>query len=151
MKELNENTFALEIMSSKKALVFFYREKGCSFCDKMKAPFEQLAAAADFDCFRYALGSAPDSVATKELVTSFPTFAAYVDGKFVGKRTGAMPIEKVLEAFDPEPAQNPNVPVEQMPLVHLLADEAALIDLIFPVKQKLLEIQAEIKRRRETV
>lgn len=147
MLELNEKNFK-ELTATGKVLVFFYREKGCSFCDQMKPVFEELEG--DFEKAKYELGPTPDTITTG-LVESFPTFAAYVDGKLVGVQVGAMSAEKVAQTFEngfPEkkPAQ---IPIEKASLAQLITDEMALIDQIGPMRKHLAKIQKEIEKRKK--
>jgi thiol-disulfide isomerase/thioredoxin len=144
MLVLNESNFNEALKENSKLLVLFYREKGCSFCDKMKPIFEAHSESAEEVCGMYALGNAPDSIATQELVKSFPTIVSYVNGQIMNVETGANVDLKKM--FAPK-----NIPVSQAPLAQLLADEAALIDAIYPMKLHLEEIQKEIKKRRELV
>jgi thiol-disulfide isomerase/thioredoxin len=141
MLELNESNFK-ELTATGKVLVFFYREKGCSFCDQMKPIFDSLAG--DFQKAKYALGQMPDSV-TSGLVEKFPTFAAYVDGQLVNKEEGAMSAEKLSAIFD----RKKSVKIEEAPLMTLMNDEAVLIDQIYGLRKHLNAIQKEIKARRE--
>lgn len=144
MIELNEENFKQALSENPKLLVLFYREKGCSFCDKMKPIFSEHSLESEEVCGLYKLGNAPDSVATAELVTSFPTIVSYVNGNIVKIAKGAN--VNLKEMFIPE-----NIPINKRPFGQLLVDEAALIDAIYPMKQHLSEIQAEIKLRRENV
>jgi thiol-disulfide isomerase/thioredoxin len=141
---LNESNFNDALKENPKLLVLFYREKGCAFCDKMKPIFEAHGESSEEVCGMYRLGNAPDSVATAELVKSFPTIAAYQNGQLVNVEAGANVDLKKM--FVPK-----NVPVSQASLAQLMVDEAALIDAIYPMKLHLEEIQKEIKRRREFV
>ena len=141
MLELTESNFKDAVQENPKLLVLFYREKGCSFCDKMKPIFIEHSANSEEVCGMYALGNAPDSVATRELVPSFPTVVSYVNGQIVKVERGAD--VNLKEMFVPK-----NVPVEQRPLNQLMVEELALIDAIYPMKKHLLEIQAEIGKRK---
>jgi thiol-disulfide isomerase/thioredoxin len=147
MLVLNEKNF-IDLTAAGKVLVFFYREKGCSFCDDMKPVFEELEG--DFLKAKYELGPTPDSI-TKGLVESFPTFAAYVDGKLVGVQAGAMPADKIAKTFENgfNEKKSEQVPLEKATLMQLIADEAFLIDQIAPIRVHLNAIQAEIKKRKE--
>ena len=84
--ELNEENFKQEVSAQEKILVFFYREKGCSFCAKMKPVVEQYAEnnVVGF----YKLGAQPDSINEEFPIQRFPTFYAFVDGKAVGIGAG---------------------------------------------------------------
>lgn len=148
MLELNEKNFKEELAKHPQALVFFYREKGCSFCDKMKPVFEQHNAP--YVKAKYALGQAPDSV-TQGLVERFPTFAAYAYGELIAKQEGVLSGEQLDKTFNPEAIKPKQVPVKQAPMAALLNDEALLLDQIYPLMLSLKEIQAEIKARREIV
>jgi len=149
--ELSEKNFK-EKTKAGKVLVFFYRESGCSFCDKMKPVFEELEG--DFVKAKYKLGQSVDSI-TNGVVQNFPTFGAYVDGVLVGTQEGAMSAEKCAATFDNgfivrKSAQAPaQIPVEKASLVQLLTDEAQLIDQLGPMRQHLNTIQKEIERRKK--
>jgi len=146
MIKLNAENFADTIMANPKILVFFYREKGCSFCGKMKpivAEYEKTNVVG-----WYELGPQPDSV-TEGLVKNFPTFVAYENGKMVGSQEGAMPLEKLALTFTPEKLPAKQVPIVKAKLLELLTEEANLIDSIVPLKAHLLQVQAEIKARRD--
>lgn len=147
MIELNEENFKEETVQGK-VLVFFYRESGCSFCDKMKPIFEELDG--DFVKAKYKLGSGPDSI-TGDIVKNFPTFAAYVDGKLVGTQEGAMSAEKCAATFvngfiESKPKQ---VSLDKAAYSQLLADEAFLIDQIGPMRMHLAKVQKEIAKRKK--
>lgn len=144
MLVLNEENFNEALKENPKLLVLFYREKGCVHCDKMKPIFESYSESSEEICGTYKLGNASDSIATQELVKSFPTIVSYVNGQIINVETGANVDLKKM--FMPK-----SVPVSQAPLAQLLADEAALIDAIYPMKLHLEEIQKEIKKRRELV
>lgn len=148
MLELNENNFKEETAKHPQLLVFFYREKGCSFCDKMKPVFE--SHNAPYMKAKYALGSAPDSI-TQGLVERFPTFVAYAYGEMIAKQEGVLSPEQLDATFEPEKLKPKQVPVKQAPMSALLNDEALLIDQIYPLKMALKEVQDEIKARREIV
>lgn len=145
MLELNESNFKEALGLNPKLLVLFYREKGCKFCDQMKPVFEEYSKKSeDVVCGMYKLGDMPDSIATAELVKKFPTIVSYANGNIVNVETGTgVDLSKM---FTPKA-----VPIDQAPLAQLLADEAALIDAIYPMKQHLLKVQAEIKKRKESV
>jgi len=148
MLELTEKNFKEELSKHPQALVFFYREKGCSFCDKMKPVFEAHNAA--YVKAKYALGAMPDSI-TGGLVERFPTFAAYAYGELIAKQEGVLSGEQLDATFSPEAIKPTIVPVKKAPLSALLNDEALLMDQIYPLMLALKEVQAEIKARRETV
>jgi len=144
MLTLNQENFNEALKENPKLLVLFYREKGCSFCDKMKPIFEAHSESSEEVCGIYKLGNAPDAIATQELVKSFPTLVSYVNGQIMNVEAGANVDLKKM--FMPK-----SVPVSQAPLAQLMVDEAALIDAIYPMKLHLEEIQKEIKKRREFV
>jgi hypothetical protein len=148
MIELNEKNFKEELSKHPQVLVFFYREKGCSFCDQMKPVFE--AHDAPYTKAKYALGSAPDSI-TSGLVERFPTFATYAYGEFIAKQEGVLSGEQLDNTFNPEAIKPKQVPVKQAPMSVLLNDEALLIDQIYTLKVGLLELQAEIAARKKIV
>jgi hypothetical protein len=148
MLELNEQNFKEELSKHPQALVFFYREKGCSFCDKMKPVFE--SHNAPYIKAKYALGQAPDSI-TEGLVERFPTFVAYAYGEKIAKQEGVLSGEQLDNTFNPEAIKPKQVSVKQASLAMLLSDEALLLDQIYPLMLSLKEIQAEIKARRELV
>lgn len=148
MLELNEKNFKEELSKHPQALVFFYREKGCSFCDKMKPVFEEHNAP--YIKAKYALGAAPDSI-TAGLVERFPTFVAYAYGEKIAKQEGVLSGEQLDQTFNPESIKPKQVSVKQAPMSALLSDEALLIDQIYPLKLALKELQDEIKARRELV
>ena len=124
--------------------MFFYREKGCQFCDKMKPVFESVSQKADFVCAKYALGGAPDAINVKYPIERFPTFYSFLKGEQFSKAEGIITEENLLKAFDPKP-----VDPSKAPMNVLISDELALIDDISVRRDHLLKIQAEIKRRRE--
>lgn len=147
MLELNAQNFKEETKEGK-VLVFFYREKGCGFCDKMKPVFEELEG--DFKKAKYAVGQDVDPIA-QELAPVVPTFAAYVDGKLVGMQLGSMSPEKVIKTFEngfPEKKAQA-IPLDQASMMQLLTDEATLIDKIGPMRSHLAKIQKEIERRKK--
>ena len=113
MKELSEQNFS-EVQNSKAALVFFYREKGCSFCDQMKPVMEQYEKDRSMiDVYWYKLGQAPDTI-TKDLVQKFPTIVAFKDGQMVGKLEGVQSIEALDNIDRPKP-----VKIEAVSYTHL--------------------------------
>lgn len=144
MLVLNEANFKEALKENPKLLVLFYREKGCSHCDKLKPIFESYSESSEEVCGMYKLGNAPDSIATSDLVQKFPTIVSYLEGKILNVETGDN--VDLSKMFTPK-----NVPVSQAPLAQLLLDEAALIDAIYPMKLHLEEIQKEIKKRRDLV
>lgn len=147
MLELNASNFKQETEKGK-VLVFFYREKGCGFCDKMKPVFEELEG--DFIKARYAIGQDVDPIA-QEFAPVVPTFAAFIDGKLVGMQLGAMPPEKVIETFNngfPE-KKAVQIPLAKATMQQLLNDEAVLIDQIGPLRSHLAKVQKEIERRKK--
>ena len=148
MIELNEKNFKEELAKHPQALVFFYREKGCSFCDKMKPVFE--SHNAPYIKAKYPLGAMPDSI-TEGLVERFPTFVAYAYGEMIAKQEGVLSGEQLDNTFNPESIAPKKLSVKEAPMLTLLTDEANLIDQIMPLKQLLKEIQDEIKLRREVV
>lgn len=145
MLELNEKNFKEELSKHPQALVFFYREKGCSFCDKMKPVFE--SHNAPYVKAKYALGAMPDSV-TQGLVERFPTFVAYAYGEMIAKQEGVLSPEQLDNTFNPETIAPKKLSVKEAPLLTLLTDEANLIDQIVPLKRLLKEIQDEIALRK---
>lgn len=147
MLELNAQNFKEETKEGK-VLVFFYREKGCGFCDKMKPIFEELEG--DFKKAKYAVGQDVDPIA-QELAPVVPAFAAYLDGKLVGLQFGSMAPEKVIKTFEngfPEKKAK-GISVKEATMSQLLADEAALIDQIGPMRSHLAKVQKEIERRKK--
>lgn len=148
MLELNEKNFKEELSKHPQALVFFYREKGCSFCDKMKPVFE--SHNAPYLKARYALGRMPDSI-TEGLVEKFPTFVAYAYGEMIAKQEGVLTGEQLDNTFNPEKLVPKKLSVKEAPMVTLLTDEATLIDQIMPLKVLLKEIRDEIDFRRSLV
>jgi len=146
MLELNEKNFDQAINENESILVFFYREKGCPFCDKMKPIVEEYAKNRPFAVAKYALGQAPDSVNERFPIERVPTFYAFQKGQVIGKTEGVKK-EKELDAlFNPQPKI---VPVEEASLAMLMNDEAKIMDIIYPMMQDLRKIQAEIKKRKE--
>jgi len=147
MLELNEKNFKEETAEGK-TLVFFYRESGCSFCDKAKPVFEALEG--DFKKAKYKLGASADSI-TNGVVFNFPTFGAYVDGVLVGSQEGFMSAEKMAATFEAGIIQPKakDVPISKATMAQLLTDEAYLIDQLGPMRQHLNKIQKEIERRRK--
>ncbi len=146
MIKLKEENFIQSVASHAKVLVMFYREKGCSFCDKMKPVFEDLEESG-FVKAKYELGDAPDSV-TQGLIERFPTFVAYANGEFVAKQEGVLTPEQLVNTFSPEKLPKKAIPLEKATMAQLLIDEAALIDQIYPLKDHLNKIRAEIEKRR---
>lgn len=148
MLELNEQNFKEELAKHPQVLVFFYREKGCSFCDKMKPVFEEHNAP--YLKAKYKLGPMPDSI-TEGLIERFPTFVSYAYGEMIAKQEGVLTGEQLDNTFNPEAIKPKQIPVKQAPMSMLLNDEALLIDQIYPLMLSLKEIQAEIKARKELV
>jgi hypothetical protein len=148
MLELNEKNFNEELARHPQALVFFYREKGCSFCDKMKPIFE--SHNAPYIKAKYQLGPAPDSV-TDGLVERFPTFVAYAYGEMIAKQEGVLTAEQLDNTFEPEKIKPKQVPIKQASMQMLMSDEANLIDQIYVLKLNLKEVQDEISARRNLV
>lgn len=147
---VDEKSFKETIEAHEKVLVFFYVEKGCPSCDKMKPVIEGLSN--DHDILFYKCGddlktAMPDSI-TQGLVEMFPTYAAYINGKLVGRQVGEMKPEQVLLTFTPDLIPKKLKSIEELPLVQLLTDEAAMIDQIYPMMNHLKKIQKEIKKRK---
>jgi hypothetical protein len=116
----------------------------------MKPVMDELATAHDimfYKCGDDLKTAKPDSI-TGKLVKSFPTFAAYVDGQLVGSQAGSMDAEKVLNTFNPEKKHKT---LAEASMLELMTDEANLIDQILPLKAHLINVQAEMARRRESV
>lgn len=145
---LNEQNFKEELSKHPQVLVFFYREKGCSFCDKMKPVFE--AHNAPYVKAKYELGPTPDSV-TGGLIERFPTFVAYAYGEMIAKQEGVLSAEQLDKTFEPEKLAPKTIAVKDAPLGILLADELKLIDQIYGLKLALNEVQDEIKKRKSVV
>jgi hypothetical protein len=151
--ELIESNFKKHISEQNKILVFFYREKGCSFCDKMKPVVAEYAKNNVVGY--YALGNSPDSI-TSGLVDRFPTFVAYEKGLAVGKQEGVLTVEQLDLTFTPDKipekqagqVQQP-VTIEQAPLMQLITEEATTIDQIAPLMTHLKAVRAEIRRRKK--
>jgi len=148
--KVTEETFKENVLeSTQPVLVFFYREKGCSFCTQMKPvilDYEKTHPAVTVAC--YELGAAPDNV-TEGLVERFPTFAAYDGGKLIAKQDGVLTVEELHNTFTPEKIKPKTVGVEQATLLQLLTDESNIIDQIVPIQTHLKKVQKEIKRRRD--
>lgn len=138
---LNEQNFNAILKENPKLLVLFYREKGCHHCDKFKPIFQKYSETSEEVCGMYALGDMPDSIATEELVKNFPTIVSYLNGQILKVEKGAN--VKLEEMFTPVV-----LPIEKTTLLDLLTQEAQLMDAIFPLKQHLLKIQEEIKKRK---
>lgn len=145
---LNEKNFKEELSKHPQVLVFFYREKGCSFCDKMKPVFE--AHNAPYLKAKYELGPTPDSV-TGGLIERFPTFVAYAYGEMIAKQEGVLTPEQLDNTFEPQKLPPKTIPVKDAPMHILIADEMKLIDQIYGLKLALNEVQAEIQKRKSTV
>jgi hypothetical protein len=148
MLELNENNFKEELSKHPQVLVFFYREKGCSFCDQMKPVFE--SHNAPYTKAKYALGASPDSI-TNGLVEKFPTFVAYAYGELIAKQEGVLSGLQLDNTFEPEKIPKKVLKIQEAPLHVLMADELNLIDQIYGLKRQLVDIQSEIKARRDLV
>jgi len=146
MLELNEQNFDQAVKENEQMLVFFYREKGCSFCDKMKPVVEEYSKNRPFTVAKYALGQVPDSVNEKFPIEPFPTFYAFQKGQVIGKTEGVKTAQELDALFNPRPKV---VPVEEAPLAMLLNDEIKIMDMVYPMLQDLKKIQAEIKKRRD--
>ena len=144
MLKLNEQNFKAEI-SGKKIVVMFYRESGCSFCDKAKPIFE---AYQGNEKGMYALGQVPDSINEEFPIERFPTFYAFEDGKVAGKFEGVPTHEKLDALFKPGETAKPTK-IEDFAMPVLVSDELLLIDQIAKLKGHLNAVQAEIKKRRE--
>jgi len=143
---LNETTFEKALQDNPKLLVFFFREKGCSFCDKMKPIIHELGnEEKDYVLAEYALGTSPDSINAKYPIERFPTLYAFVDGKVVGKQEGSMPKEQVALTFTPEKLPPKQIPITNLSMLQLMTDEANLIDQIAPIRAHLAKVQKEIK------
>lgn len=139
---LNEKNFNEALKENPKLIVLFYREKGCSHCDKFKPIFQKYSETAEEVLGMYALGDMPDSIATAEIVKSFPTIVSYQNGQIFKVEKGAnVDLSKMFEPVI--------IPIEKSTLLDLLTQEAQLIDAIFPMKQHLLKIQEEIKKRKD--
>lgn len=144
MIELNESNFKEVLAENEKLIVLFYREKGCSHCDRFKPIFEKFAESSDVVCGMYKIPQQPDSIATDKLIKSIPTTVSYLNGEILKVEAGAN--------VDLNNMFKPNIiPVKDAPLISLLTDEATLIDAIYPLKVQLLAIQEEIKKRKEHV
>jgi len=147
MLELNESNFKDALAEHVKLLVFFYRESGCSFCDKMKPLVEEYAKENVVGM--YKLGQSPDSVNAQFPVERFPTFYAFIEGQAVGKQEGAVPYEHLELTFTPEKLPPKQVPIEKASSLQLMTDEANLIDQLAPLRGHLAKIQKEIARRKK--
>lgn len=145
---LNEKNFKEELSKHPQVLVFFYTEKGCSICDKMKPVFKNHNAP--YVKAMYELGPTPDSI-TGGLVERFPTFVAYAYGEMIAKQEGVLSGEQIDNTFNPEKIPPKKIPVKEAPMAILIADEMKLIDQIYGLKLALNEVQAEIQKRKSTV
>lgn len=148
---VDEKSFAKQIKETAKALVFFYVEKGCSFCDTMKPIMDELSN--DHDIMFYKCGddlktAKPDSV-TGKMVKTFPTFAAYIDGELVGQQAGGMSAEQVMLTFTPDLLPKKAKPLAQATMIELMTDEANLIDQIAPLRAHLAKVQKEMEKRKK--
>ena len=153
-----EKTFKDDVLASTKpTLVFFYRESGCSFCDKMKPILAEYALAhPEVNTVKYALGQSPDSINAEYPIERFPTYYAFKDGVVVGKQEGAMSIEQLHLTFTPEllnqqPQASEQITIDKATLLQLLTEEANLIDIIAGLKMKYQALKSEINRRRDSV
>jgi thiol-disulfide isomerase/thioredoxin len=162
--ELNEENFKKHIAEQEKILVFFYRESGCSYCDKAKPLVAEYAKDNVVGYYRLdpvnpKTGKSelkPDSI-TSGLVDKFPTFVAYENGLAVGKRAGATTLEQLAGTFnlgsdtskDKDVAQPGPLTIEKATLSQLVAEEYFLIDKIGPLKENLKAVRNEIKRRKQ--
>lgn len=142
--ELNEQNFDDEVKKYPRLLVMFYREKGCSFCDKAKPLFEEYARGADHVCAMYKIGQVPDAVNRKYPIEKFPTFYAFENGNAVNSVEGAS------QPFNEMFVRKQKVfKVQEAPLEMLMSDQMKLIDQMANIKGQLTEITREINRRRE--
>lgn len=140
MIKLDELNF-FESIKDKKIIVMFYREEGCSFCDKAKPVFESYEGN---EKGMYALGMAPDSVNEKFPIERFPTFYAFNNGEAVAKLEGVPTHEKLDRMFAPK-----IIKPEEAPMAMLINDRAILIDKIAELKVHLNNVVYEIKRRED--
>jgi thioredoxin-like negative regulator of GroEL len=139
---LNETNFK-ESIAGKKIIVMFYREEGCSFCDKAKPIFESYQG---YEKGMYALGYVPDSINEEFPIERFPTFYAFDDGKAVNKIEGVPTHEKLNAMFAPQ-----GLKIENASMEVLLKDESIVMDKIYPLAAHLKAIRAEIARRKEVI
>jgi len=139
---LNESNFH-ESIAGKKVIVMFYRESGCSFCDKAKPIFESYEGN---EKGMYSLGQVPDSINEQFPIERFPTFYAFENGKAVNKMEGVPTHEKLDALFNP-----PVIKIEEAPLEILLKDEMVIIDRIYPLASQLKAIRSEIAKRKEAI
>lgn len=147
----DEKSLKSVIEGKQKALVFFYVEKGCSFCDQMKPIMDELSSEHDvvfYKCGDDLRTAKPDSV-TKDLVKAFPTFAAFDQGKLIATQSGGMDAEQVLKTFTPELLPKKIKKLSEASMLELLTDEANLIDQIAPMRSHLAKVQAEIAKRKK--
>lgn len=140
MMHLTELNF-MKSIQDKKIIVMFYREEGCSFCDKAKPVFESYEGN---EKAMYALAMAPDSINEKFPIERFPTFYAFENGKPVNKIEGVPTHEKLDQMFAPK-----GLRPEQAPMLMLLNDKAVLIDKIAELKMHLNNVISEIKKRED--
>jgi thiol-disulfide isomerase/thioredoxin len=148
---VDENSFKKQIKEFEKALVFFYVEKGCSFCDQMKPVMDELSNEHDvlfYKCGDDLKSAKPDSI-TGKLVKAFPTFAAYQDGEFIASQSGGMSAEQVMMTFTPDLLPKKAKPLAQASMIELLTDEANLIDQIAPLRAHLAKVQKEMEKRKK--
>lgn len=147
----DEKSFKSVIEGKEKVLVFFYVEKGCGFCDKMRPVMDEISDEMDvvfYKCSDDLKTAIPDSV-TKDLVKAFPTFAAFENGKLIAAQSGGMSKEQVLNTFHPEMLPKKAKPLAQATMLELLTDEANLIDQIAPLRSHLAKVQKEIEKRKK--
>ena len=148
---VDEKSFKDQIKAYNKVLVFFYVEKGCSFCDQMKPIMDELSN--ENDIFFYKCGddlktAKPDSV-TGKFVKSFPTFAAYEGGELIATQAGGMSAEQVMMTFTPDLLPKKQKSLAQATMLELLTDEANLIDQIAPLRSHLAKVQKEMEKRKK--
>lgn len=145
--ELNVNNFKEEIAKHPAILVYFYRAKGCQFCDIMKPYMEKYAEENVLGM--YEVDYFGDEISKKFCENgAVPKYVAFVNGEPVGMQSGAMPMSDVVLAFTPEKIPPKQLPLDKMPLASLVADEMAMIDAIAPMMSHLKKLQKEIKKRK---
>lgn len=148
---VDEKSFKTQIEGKEKALVFFYVEAGCPHCETMKPILDEISEMQDvlfYSCGSDLKTAKPDSI-SRDLVKSFPTYAAFVDGKLVATQAGSMSKEQVLLTFNPELLPKKAKPLAQATMLELLTDEANLIDQIAPLRSHLAKVQKEIEKRKK--
>lgn len=143
MIELNEKNFEEEIKKYPRLLVMFYREAGCSHCDKAKPLFEEYAKEAGHECAMYKLGKTPDSVNAKYPIERFPTFYAFENGVAINSVEGHS--QPFNEMFTKKPKL---LKIAEAPLSVLVNDQMNLIDQLSVIKGQLNEVTKEIDRRK---